>query len=32
VATQTPKAGVAPFAVIGALGVIGLLAGLRKRD
>ncbi len=32
VATPTQKAGMAPVAVIGALGVIGLLAGLRKRD
>jgi hypothetical protein len=30
--TQTPSTGMAPFAVVGALAVLGLLAGLRKRD
>jgi hypothetical protein len=32
VPTQTPHAGMAPFAVIGALGVLGLLVALRRRD
>jgi hypothetical protein len=30
--TQAPSAGMAPFAVVGALAVLGLLAGLRKRN
>ncbi|SCL75677.1 hypothetical protein L21_1586 [Methanoculleus chikugoensis] len=32
VPTQPPHAGVAPFAAIGALGVLGLLVALRRRD
>ena len=32
VPTQAPHAGVAPFAVIGALGVLGLLVALHRRD
>jgi len=30
--TQAPRAGMAPFAVIGALGVLGLLVTLHRRD
>ncbi|WP_241481307.1 PEGA domain-containing protein [Methanoculleus sediminis] len=32
VPTQAPHAGVAPFAAVGALGVLGLLVSLRRRD
>ncbi|MDV4342888.1 PEGA domain-containing protein [Methanoculleus sp. YWC-01] len=32
VPTQAPHAGVAPFAVVGALGILGLFVALRRRD
>lgn len=32
VPTQTPSAGIAPFAVIGALGILGLFTALRRRN
>ncbi|BBL68501.1 PEGA domain-containing protein [Methanoculleus chikugoensis] len=32
VPTQAPHAGVAPFAVIGALGILGILVALHRRD
>mgnify|MGYP001050138901 FL=1 len=32
VPTQAPSAGMAPFAVVGALGILGLLVALHRRD